>query len=402
MSIYSCKLGTSDGKVLSRDFDTADPAALRKNLEEQGYFVFDIRKKPLQFLFGRWIGRRGVTKRTLLLFNQELLVLIKAGMPIIQALDTILEHQDEGVLGDALKQLREDVKGGDALSTALERYRHIFPDIYIASIRAGERIGDLPNSIQRYIKYLKKVEEIRKKLVSALFYPSILIVVSILAISLLLFYVVPILSQVFTDSGAELPLLTRLLISFTTLLRHYALFGLVLLIIAAIAFRSWSSSASGRYRIDRFKLKMPYVGDAVREYCLAGFARTLGNLLYNGIPIIESLRISVGTLTNVYMEQHFLEAVKDVEEGGRLSSAFGRTGIIQPFAVRMLSVGESTGSLEEMLMDISEYLEESLEEKLHILTSAIEPAIMIVMGLVIGVIIVAMYLPIFKLAGTVG
>jgi type IV pilus assembly protein PilC len=306
------------------------------------------------------------------------------------------------VLGDALKQLREDVKGGDALSTALERYRHIFPDIYIASIRAGERIGDLPNSIQRYIKYLKKVEEIRKKLVTALFYPSILIVVSILAISLLLFYVVPTLSQVFTESGAQLPLLTRLLISFTTLLRHYALLGLVLLIIAAIAFRSWASSASGRYRIDRFKLKMPYVGDAVREYCLAGFARTLGNLLYNGIPIIESLRISVGTLTNVYMEQHFLEAVKDVEEGGRLSSAFGRTGIIQPFAVRMLSVGESTGSLEEMLMDISEYLEESLEGKLHILTSAIEPAIMIVMGLVIGVIIVAMYLPIFKLAGTVG
>jgi type IV pilus assembly protein PilC len=402
MSIYTCKLGTSDGKVLSREFDTVDPAALRKNLEDQGYFVFDIRKKPLQLLFGRWIGRRGVTKRHLLLFNQELLVLIKSGMPIIQALDTILEHQDEGVLGDALKQLREDVKGGEALSTALERFRHIFPDIYIASIRAGERIGDLPNSIQRFIRYLKKVEEIRKKLVSAMFYPSILIVVSILAISLLLFYVVPILSQVFTDSGAQLPLLTRLLISFTTLLRHYALLGLVLLIIAAIAFRSWAVSPSGRYMIDRFKLRLPYAGEAVLEYCLAGFSRTLGNLLYNGIPIVESLRISVGTLTNVYMEKHFMEVVKDVEEGGRLSSAFGRTGIIKPFAVRMLSVGESTGSLEEMLMDISEYLEESLEEKLHLLTSAIEPAIMIVMGLVIGVIIIAMYLPIFKLAGTVG
>jgi type IV pilus assembly protein PilC len=400
--MYICKLGTPEGKILTREYEAEESADLRRELEEQGYHIFDLRKRPAHGFFRKGLGRGKVKKSDLLLFNQEMLVLIRAGLPILQVIDTVLERYDNGPLSNALKQAREDVKGGAAFSTALERHRQVFPPLYTASIRAGERTGDLPVTIQRYIGYLRKMESVRKKIISSLMYPSILVVISILAISLLLFYVIPILSNVFTESGSQLPLLTRIMISFASLVRHWFLICLVGAIPLVISFRFWASGEAGRYLIDRFKLRIPFLGAVMMDYSLTNFVRTLANLLGGGIPIVEALHMSTGTLNNAYMEKRLGEAVKYIEEGGRISSAFEKTDIMPPLAIRMLLVGESTGALEEMLVGISEYLEETLEERLNLLTSAFEPIIMIVMGLVIGIIIIAMYLPIFKIAGTVG
>jgi type IV pilus assembly protein PilC len=402
MALYTCKLGASDGKVLYREFEAADASLLRNSLEDQGFFVFEVKKKPFQFLFDKGIKRRKIDGKTLLTFNQEVLVLIKSGMPIMQVLDAILERHDSGKLSEILQQIREDVKGGAALSTAMEKHGRAFPYLYVASIRAGERTGDLPRTIRRYIQYLKRVGDIRKKVVSALFYPSILVVFAGMAVTLLLLYVVPTFSQVYTDSGSQLPALTQLLITFTSFLRRYFIVGLVIIAVMIAVFRKWRNTEAGRYTVDRLKLTMPVVGDVFSKYSVASFSRTLATVLGSGIPIIESLRMSIGTLNNVYMEKRLFEAVRYVEEGGRLSAALDRVNLMPPLALRMLGVGETTGSLEDMLIDISDYLEDELEERLHILTTAIEPAIMVIMGVVIGVIIVAMYLPIFKIAGTVG
>jgi len=402
MSLYTCKLGASDGKILYREFEAVEPAALRKSLEDQGFFVFEVKRKPLQFLFDKGIKRRSIDNRALLTFNQELLVLIKAGMPIMQVLDAILERHEHGTFADILRQVREDVKGGAALSTAMEKHGRSFPHLYVASIRAGERTGDLPRTIRRYIQYLKRVDGIRKKVVAALFYPSILILFACVAIAMLLLYVVPTFAQVYADSGSQLPLLTRLLINFTSILKKFAPFALLLAFGAAAAYRTWVGTESGRYIVDRFKLTVPFGGDVFTKYSVAGFSRTLATVLGSGIPIIESLRMSIGTLNNRYMEKKLFEAVRYIEEGGRLSAALERVNIMPPLALRMLGVGETTGSLEDMLVDISDYLEDELEERMHLLTTAIEPAIMVIMGVVIGVIIVAMYLPVFKIAGTVG
>jgi len=402
MPLYTCKLGASDGKILYREFEAAETDVLRKSLEDQGFFVFEVNKKPFQFLFDKGIKRRKIDNKALLTFNQEMLVLIKAGMPIMQVLDAILERHDSGKLSEVLQQVREDVKGGAALSAAMEKHGRAFPYLYIASIRAGERTGDLPRTIRRYIQYLKRVDGIRKKVVSAVFYPSILVVFACLAITLLLVYVVPTFSQVYADSGSQLPALTQFLISFTSLLRRYFLLGIAVAAGLIAGFRTWKNTEAGRYTVDRLKLTLPVIGDVFTKYSVAGFSRTLATVLGSGIPIIESLRMSIGTLNNVYMEKRLFEAVRFIEEGGRLSVALERINIMPPLALRMLGVGETTGSLEDMLIDISDYLEDELEERMHILTTAIEPAIMVVMGLIIGVIIVAMYLPIFKIAGTVG
>ncbi len=402
MALYSCKIGASDGKILIRDFEAADSNVLRKNLEDQGYFVFEVKKKPFQFLFDKGIRRKKVDNRALLTFNQEMLVLIKAGMPIMQVLDAILERHDSGPLYEILVQVREDVKAGASLSVAMEKHGRAFPHLYVASIRAGERTGDLPQTIRRYIEYLKRVGTLRKKIVAAVFYPAILVVFAFLAVILLLVYVVPTFSQVYTDSGSHLPVLTQLLISFTSFLRRYFVFGVIGCGALLAAFRSWKNTEAGRYALDRFMLTVPVVGDVISKYSVSAFTRTLATVLGSGIPIIESLRMSIGTLNNVFMEKRLFEAVRYVEEGGRLSVALERIHIMPPLALRMLGVGETTGALEDMLIDISNYLEDELEERMHLLTTSIEPAIMLVMGVVIGTIIIAMYLPIFKLGSTVG
>ena len=402
MALYTCKLGASDGKILYRELESAEPQLLRKSLEEQGFFVFEVKKKPLQFLFDKGLKRRRVDNRSLLTFNQEMLVLIKAGMPIMQILDTILERHDSDKFSEILRQVREDVKGGAALSAALEKHGRIFPHLYVASIRAGERTGDIAHTIRRYIQFLKRVDAIRKKVVAAVFYPSILVVFAFMAITMLLLYVVPTFSQVYSDAGSQLPVPTLMLIAFTSFLKRYILFGVLLVIAGAAAYRSWVATESGRFRVDSFKLTIPYAGVIFSKYSVASFSRTLATVLGSGIPIVESLRMSIGTLNNLYMEKKLFEAVKFVEEGGRLSTAFERADIMPSLALRMLGVGEATGSLEDMLVDIADYLEDELEERMHLITTAIEPAIMLVMGVVIGGIIIAMYLPIFKIAGTVG
>jgi type IV pilus assembly protein PilC len=402
MAIYKCKIGSSDGRILEKEFEAVNTGVLRQSLEEQGFFVFELKKKPLQFLFESGIARRKVDSRELLTFNQELLVLIKAGLPIIQALDTILEKVEKGTLAEILSDVREDVKGGAALSVAFEKHPKVFPHLYIASIQAGERTGDLPQTIRRYIAFLKKTEGFKKKVLSALVYPGILLSVAFVAITLLLVYVVPTFSQVYADAGASLPLPTKILIAFTGVLKKYFLVGVAGFVFVFIVFRRWCDTESGRFKVDTITIKIPFLGQVLTKYSVTSFMRTLATVLGSGIPIVESLKMSVGTLNNVVLERKLLEAVVRVEEGAQLSSALEGAKIMPPLALRMLGVGETTGSLEEMLGDISEYYEEELERQLHILTTAIEPAIMVIMGVVIGVIIITMYLPVFKIGTTIG
>lgn len=402
MALYTCKLGSTEGRIIVKEFEAVNPEILRVSLEEQGFFVFEVKKKPLQFLWERGGRNRRVDNKTLLTLNQELLVLIKAGLPIIQALDTILERFDRGQLADILKEVRENVKGGMALSDALEKYPKAFPHLYVASVRAGERTGDLPLTIRRYIAFLKRVEEVRKKFVSALVYPSILVTVATIAIAFLLVYVVPTFSQVYADAGSQLPLPTRILISFSSALKHYILLVLALIVGVVMGLRRWSATERGRFWFDDFRIRLPFIGEVFSKFAVASFTRTLATVIGSGIPIVESLKMSVGTLNNVVLERRLLQAVVKVEEGMSLSNAIESVKFMPPLALRMLGVGETTGSLEEMLSDISEYFESDIDARLHLLTTAIEPAIMIVMGLVVGVIIITMYLPVFKIAGTVG
>jgi len=402
MAIYTCKLGSADGKIIVKEFETTNREYLRQSLEDQGFFVFELKKKSFQFLWDKGIARKKVDNRELLSFNQELLVLIKSGMPIIQALDVVLERGGKGKLQEILHEVREDVKGGASLSDAFEKHPRAFSHLYIASIRAGERTGDLPLTIRRYVAFLKRMEGFRKKVVSALIYPSILLTLATVVVTVLLVYVVPIFSQIFADVGSQLPLPTRILIGFTVVLKNYLPLIIAVVVIAGVFARRWMRTTAGRYTVDRVLLRIPFLGPLLTQYSVAGFTRTLGTILGSGIPIVESLKMAVGTLNNKVLERKLLQAVVRVEEGTTLVTALEGVKLMPPLALRMLGVGETTGALEEMLADISEYFEEEIDRQLHILTTAIEPAILIVTGLIIGVIIITLYLPVFKIGAAVG
>ena len=402
MPLFKCKIGSADGKIIEKEFEAASADILKQSLSTQGFFVFNISKKPLQFLWNKGAARRKIDTKGLITFNQELLVLIKAGLPIIQALDTILEKIEKGRLAEVLETIRDDIKGGSSLSDAFERHPSAFSHLYIASIRAGERTGDLPQTIRRYITFLKKTEGFRKKVVTALFYPAILISVAFTAVTLLLVYVVPTFSQVYADAGSKLPTPTLILIGFTSILKKFFPLLVAAIFLGMYFFRKWINTESGRVKFDGFKLRIPVLGDIFSKYSIVSFTRTLATIIESGIPIVESLKMSVGTLNNKILERRLSAAIRRVEEGVSLSVAIDGAKLMPTLALRMLSVGESTGSLEEMLEGISDYFEEELDQRLHLLSTAIEPAIMVIMGVVIGTIIVTMYLPVFKLAGTVG
>ena len=405
MPLFVCKLGAPDGSLQERELEAGDEQQLRAGLVEQGYRVFSVTRKTGAFLLpglGRFSRRIGTEE--LLSLNQELIVLLKAGLPIVPILDAVLEHRtpSSNLLSRILNQAREDVKAGMALSATFGRHQGVFPPLYLASLRAGEKTGDLPGIIQRYLVYLKRIDVVRKKVLSSLFYPAILITVAMIAIGLLLVYVVPTFSQVYADAGSQLPLITRMLITFSHTLQAGIVVWLPGLALAVWGVQHWSSSSGGRQRLDRLKIRVPLLGPVFFSYAVSGFSRTLATLLGSGIPLVEALRMASGTLNNSTLEQAMLQVIRQVEEGGRFVVALKRHRLMPPLALRMLGVGENTGSLEEMLTAVAEHLEEYVEERIRMISTMVEPVIMVLMGAIIGFIIVAMYLPVFKLAGTVG
>ncbi len=402
MASFHCKIGTADGRIVERVFDAANSDLLRQNLEEQGFFVFNVRRKYLGKSIGSGQHNSRMTGARFLSFNQELLVLIRSGLAILQVIETLIEQMEACGLREVLREIREDIKAGSVLSDAFAKYPVFFPHLYVASIRAGEKTGDLPLTIGRFIEYQKRVEVIRAKIRSAAFYPIMLTTLASGVLFFMLIYVVPNFTKIFSDANLELPLLTRLLVGFTDGLTHFLPMIIVFVIVGTFLFRRFFRSAGGRFFIDRMLLRLPFFGRLSRDYAISSFARTLGTTLASGTPLVPAMTMSRGTLNNRCLEKEMVAAVQRVEEGTALSDSLTRTRFFPPIALRMVAVGESTGALNEMLGDLADYYESEVEKRLVKLTTMIEPILMMVMGLLIGLIVLAMYIPIFQMGQSVG
>jgi type IV pilus assembly protein PilC len=400
MPVFQCKIGTADGRVLEREFEATDRQALLENLEGQGFFIFQIRRAGLRGLFGSAGGARFSGRRFLTL-NQELVVLLRSGLPILQVLDTLVERMETGRMLEVLREIRSDVKGGGALSDAFGRFPGMFPQLYVASLRAGEQSGDLPVTLARYIAYQKRVEAIKAKIRSATFYPALLAIAVIAVLAFLLLYVIPNVTQVYTEAGAELPLLTRLVIGVSNGLVTTLPVWLPLLIVSMFVLRRLAQTDRGEYLIDHWKLRLPFFGALFSEYALSAFCRTLSTTLASGITVVQSMQMARGVLNNRLLEDRMAVAVRKIQEGSRISDALEQTGTFPVIALRMIGVGESSGSLGDMLTDVADYYESEVERRLDRLATLVEPLMMLIMGLLVGGIVVAMYIPIFQLAGTI-
>jgi len=375
---------------------------LQRQLEREGYFVFDIKKADgfLAFFKSHQLINRIKTKE-FLAFNHEFVVLIKAGLPIVSALDTIIENEDERDLNTILKKIRERVATGEALSEAFAPYAHLFSYLYVATLEAGEKSSDLPLVISKYIQYSQKMSAIRQKIISAAVYPSILTVVSVFTVLFLLVYVVPAFTQTYFESGARLPLLTQILVDFSNYIKTCYLYIAAFVIVATSGLIFFSQSAEGKKKADQWKTIVPFIGPIYRYYATSKFTRTLATVLGGGTPLVEALKISAGALDNQYFQLLLKKVISRIEEGAGFAESLKKMNIFPQLAVKMMDAGEKGGALEQVLIDIADFYENDVDSKLEILTSAIEPALMVIMGLIIGFIVLAMYLPIFQLAGAV-
>ncbi len=374
--------------------------ALQESLEEQGFFVFKIRKVSLQW-FSKGPGGGSLSGRRFLVLNQEMLVLIRSGLPILQVLDTLVDRMEAGGLLNTLQDIRSDVRGGNSLSGSFGRFPKIFPQLYVASLQAGEQSGDLPVTLARYIEYQKRVEAIRAKVRSATFYPALLAVAVTVVLGFLLLYVIPSFTQVYADANMQLPLLTRMVIALANGLVTGLPVWLPAILISFFLLRAYARTERGALTLDKIKLRLPFFGALLSEYALSTFCRTFAITMASGLPIVQAMQMSRGTLNNRVLEKGLAEAVNRIKEGARISEALEQTGNFPIIALRMIGVGETSGSLVDMLTDVSDYYEDEVERRLDRLTTMVEPLMMMTMGLLIGGIVVAMYIPIFQMAGTV-
>jgi type IV pilus assembly protein PilC len=402
MPTFSCKVGLADGRVVEKDFDAPNRQVLRENLEEQGFYIFSIRKAPLRFFSLSRAGGGRLSGQRFLSFNQELLVLIRSGLPILHVLDTLMERMETPAVLAVLQQVREDVKGGSSLSDAFEKFPNYFPYLYIASIRAGERTGDLPVTLARYLDYQRRMEAIKARIRSASFYPAFLTAVVTVVVLFMMLWVVPRFTSIYADADVELPLMTRIVIGAADGMVSYLPVLLVVLFLLGAAARIFLRSEKGILLRDRFLLRLPFFGRLLSDYAISSFCRTFSTTLSGGIPAVEAMRMSRATLNNRDLEERMLSAVLRVEEGMAIAPSFEKADFFPPVALRMIGVGETTGALSEMLSEVADYYEMQVGGYLDKLTTLVEPVMMLVMGVLIGGIVLAMYFPIFQLAGTVG
>jgi type IV pilus assembly protein PilC len=400
MAQYSFRVGTPTGSIQTLDVAGDTPEAARRSLEGKGYFVFDRQEQA------RTLPRLGrpaflaprVTPRALLVFNQELLALVRAGLPILTALDLLRERGQESRLRSLLEVVRDEIKGGAALSAAMARHVQVFGPLYTASLRAGEQSGNFVDALTRYVEYQKRILTLRQRLRAALTYPAILITASLAVIVFLLTFVVPTFSTIYGDMDAELPVATRILVGITGQLKRLLPLAALAVTALGLALWRWRLTPEGRRLTDRWILVLPWVGTLISGYLFSRFARTLAMMQAGGIPMIPSLETTLATVGNAYLDGKLRTAIPRVAAGNTLADALDRSGVSPPFLVELVSVGESSGSLGEMLGHIADLYDAEMDTRIAALAAAIEPVIMIGMGLVVAAIVVIMYLPIFHLS----
>jgi len=402
VATFSCRIGTPSGKVLTEDREAESADRLRHQLETEGYYVFQVRPRssylPFSVSFSSW---RRVQKKDLLILTQELFALIKAGLPIPQVLDLVIERQAQPRLRQVLERVRDAVKGGASLSDAAAEHPEVFPPLYVASLRVGEKSGDLPDALARYTHNLKRMITLQKKVSSALFYPAILLGLTTAVVIFLITVVVPTFSQMYQDFDAQLPYPTQLLLALTDLVRSQILIIIPALLIGLLGLWQWRRTQAGRLYLDYLVLRLPLLGQAMHQFSLATFCRTLGTVLAGGMPMVPALQIASGSVQNHAAQEQLERAIPAVTGGASVAAALEGARAAPPLVLEMVGVGERTGALEEMLHHVADFIEEELDYRLSAMATLIEPVIMVVMGLVVAGIVIAMYLPIFHLSSAI-
>ncbi len=400
---YRCRLGTPTGEIIEETHLADSEARLRHDLEQRGMCVIAMHSR--KSLGGMRIGRRGpgrIPAREFLIFNQELATLLKAGMPLVQSLDILRGRVADATFRTVIDDVHERVKAGSSLSDAFTAHGELIPGTYVASLLAGEKSGSLEGVLRRFVAYTKVIEGVRRRVISALVYPAVLISLALVVVGIIVLKVIPEFSSFYESFNAELPLATRVILKISTVVRSQLLLLLAAAILIGGGFWGWLKQPAQRARFDHGVLRVPWAGSIARRFATSQIARTLSTLLGGGLPLVNAIEIGARSTSNQFLGQELRVVGQRVREGEPFSAALSARRVFPDVAVKMAEVGESTGALQEMLSSLADFYDEEIETELGRFVSVIEPALLIVMGLVIASLLLALYMPLFHLTSVIG
>ena len=398
---FRCRLGTASGEILEDVYVADDEAKLRRELEAKGLHILSLRRHgALGWRALSFSPPRRIRSQEFLVFNQELAALLKAGMPLVQSLELLRERVETPGFKTVLDDVHERVRGGSSLSEAFDAQETSMPDVYTASLMSGEKSGSLEAAIRRYVTYARIISSVRRKTISALIYPAILLTLSFIVVGIIVLRVVPEFANFYESLGADLPLATQIIMSVSNVLRSYLWVILLVLVVGSLVLRAWFKQLGRGALLDRLLLRVPGVGPIARKFATSQFARTLATLLDGGIPLVNALDVSARSIGNRFVSRQLATISREVREGQALSTSMADREIFPPVAVKMVEVGESTGALQDMLNNVADFFDEEIETSLGRFMTLIEPILLVIMGIVIAGILLALYMPLLQL-GTI-
>jgi len=401
MPVFVWKGTASNSEIQKGEIEAQDEQAARRLLRQQRISLSKIKAKPKDLLENIALFQKKVTPKDIVIFTRQLSTMIDAGLPLVQGLEILASQQDNKTLKKILLDTKSDVESGSTFADALKKHPNQFDRLFCNMVAAGEMGGILDDVLKRLADYMEKALRLKRKVKGALTYPIIVLAISAMVIGVILIFVIPVFEQMFADFGGALPVPTQMVVNLSNFVKSYSLVIIGVSAVMVFLFKKYYKTEKGRRLVDRLLLKSPVFGPLLSKVAVAKLTRTLGTLINSGVPILESLNVAAGTAGNKMVEEAIYNVRSSISEGRTIAQPLGESGIFPAMVVQMVSVGETTGALDQMLNKIADFYDEEVEAAVDALTSMIEPFMIVFLGGTVGSIIVAMYLPIFAMAGAV-
>lgn len=397
MSVFVWEGKLANGSIKKGEIEASDKAAAAMILKRQRIIPTKLKTKAKEIsLFSK-----GIKTKEIVIFTRQFSTMINAGLPLVQCLDILSSQQPNPSFKKVLTQIKQDVEGGSTFADSLSKHPKVFDSLYVNLVAAGEIGGVLDTVLNRLAVYMEKNEQLKNKIKSAMTYPIIVLCVAFGVVAILMIFVIPTFSDMFKQFGSALPAPTQMVVNLSHFFRKFwwGMAGFIVLLI--FGFKWIRTREKGRFYTDKVALRLPVFGDLIRKVAVAKFTRTLGTMISSGVPIMDGLDITSKTAGNVIVENAIRAVRTAISEGRSMSEPLEQTGIFPGMVVQMIAVGEATGAMDQMLSKIADFYDEEVDTAVEALTSALEPMLMVFLGGVIGFVVVAMYLPIFKMAQNV-
>jgi len=400
-TVYLWKGQSPKGETIAGEYEAEDRRQVSDYLRKRRVIITSIKKKPKEVSLG-FLQRKSIGVKDLSVFTRQFATMVNAGLPLVQCLDVLARQQEKPFFKGVIAQVMTDVEGGSTLAEGLAKHPKVFSDLFVNMIAAGEAGGILDLILTRLAVFLEKADALQRKVKGAMMYPAIVLTVAVVACVFMLMGVIPVFAKMFEDFGGELPMPTRIVMGMSNFLSAYWWALIAGIFAFVVLFKKYRDTEGGRMRIDRLSLRIPVLGSVLRKSAVSRFTRTLGTLIGSGVPILQGLDITSKTAGNKVLQEAIGKTAESISQGDTIAEPLAASGVFPPMVVQMISIGEQTGALDEMLAKIADFYDDEVDTAVEALTAAIEPLMIVLMGTMVGGMLVAMYLPMFKMGNLVG